>query len=401
MSQAPPVALFCAGLSGDGVARNTVHLANALEQRGVPVRIISLQGGALADQLGPRVKLDVLGRSPIGRGAALAAAVPALRRKLGRGDASVLVSMGNHAHLAVWAALRGLPDLPRIYRISNDANGSGRSLTARKLKTATQRLIAADATRLISVSPDLVAAAPFRDAVRERRVEVLPNGVDCESVRRLACTPVRHPWLEDGRPYLVAIGRLHPQKNYAALLTALALARRADRRLRLLILGGASTAEAARLAGQVETAGLGDCVLFEGEVANPFPFLARAAAYALTSRWEGASNSLLEAMACGVPVIASRTAGNAAEVLGDGRYGVLVDPTAPQDIAEAILRQVGDQRAPPGDRAQAFPLARTLDRACGLILAVQREHDDNQTCAARPRHVGPLSGMRRASSTEY
>src|SRR5688572_24218089 len=117
MSSRCPVILFCGALSGDGVARNTVHLANALTRRNVPVEIVCLKGGALAAELkGPTV--TCLGRPPGPRALALAAAVPALRRRLRETEASVAVSMGNHAHLPLWAALRGLPDLPRIYRIS-------------------------------------------------------------------------------------------------------------------------------------------------------------------------------------------------------------------------------------------------------------------------------------------
>ncbi|MCR5877706.1 glycosyltransferase [Phenylobacterium sp. J367] len=350
MSSQGPVALFCAGLAGDGVARNTVHLANALVRRGIPARIVALETGALADQLRPEVRLTLLGRRCGARARALAAALPALRRTLARERPSVLVSMGNHAHLAAWTALRTLPGLPRIYRISNDAGHGGGAVAA--LRTAAQRLIAADATRLICVSRALAEAAPFRQAARARRVEVLPNGVDVDAVRALAAAPVRHPWLEDGRPFLAALGRVHPQKNYGPLVSALALARQADPSLRLLVLGRTGGAEDGRLAAQVRALGLGDAVRFEGEAANPYPFLARARAYALTSRWEGASNSLLEALACGTPVIASRTAGNAAEVLDGGRHGLLVDPSDHEEIAQAILRQWGDGpwRPEPGPR---------------------------------------------------
>ncbi|WP_374470972.1 glycosyltransferase [Phenylobacterium sp.] len=401
MSRPAPVALFCAGLNGDGVARNTVHLANALSRRGAAVEIVSLEAGALADQIAPEVELALLGRPKGSRGRALAAAVPALRRRLAAAPPSVLVSMGNHAHLAAWAALRALPGVPRLYRISNDPAGCGRSAALRTLRRATQALIAADATAVITVSAALAEAPPFRRVRSEGRLHVLPNGVDAEAVRRRAREPLDHPWLADGRPFVAAVGRLHPQKNYGALLEGLTLARQARPDLRLLVLGRATGPEATRIAARADALGLADAVRLEGEVANPYPFLARAAAYALPSRWEGASNSLLEALACGAPTLASRTAGNAAEVLGEGRYGVLMDPDRPDDVARAILRQAGEDRILPGDRAEAFALDRVMDRACGVVLAARREHDGIQTFREARGHGGSLGCRLRGTSTEY
>ena len=74
----------------------------------------------------------------------------------------------------------------------------------------------------------------------------------------------------------------------------------------------------------------------------------------LPSWWEGSSNVLLEAIACGTPVVASRTAGNAAEILGDDEYGLLVDPSSAEELAAAILTQIGPGPTLPKDRAQAY-----------------------------------------------
>uniref|UniRef100_UPI00083AA1E5 glycosyltransferase n=1 Tax=Phenylobacterium sp. CCH12-B4 TaxID=1768784 RepID=UPI00083AA1E5 len=267
-----------------------------------------------------------------------ARAVPALASHLNTVRPSVVVSMGNHAHLAAWAALRGLPDTPRIYRISNEPAHGGRDPVRSGIRNLGLRLIAADATRVLCVSAAIAAREPFRRARRDRRVDILPNGVDAEAIRTRASERIRHPWLDDGLPFLVAVGRLHAQKNYETLVDALALVRARRPEARLLVLGGGASERRASLEGRARALGLGDAVRFDGETANPFPLMSRAAAYVLPSLWEGASNSLLEALACGVPVVASRTAGNAAEVLAGGRYGVLVDPKDPADLARGVLR---------------------------------------------------------------
>lgn len=394
--------LFSGGLAGDGVARNTVHLANALARRGAPVEVVCLKGGALAADLrGPAV--TCLGRGVGPRALALAAAAPSLRRRLKTLDPSVVVSMGNHAHLAVWAALRGLPDTPRIYRISNDPAHQGQDRLGGGLRELGLRLIAADATRVLCVSAAIAAREPFRRARRDRRVDILPNGVDAIAVRARAAAPVSHPWLEDGKPFLIAVGRLHRQKNYETLLDALALVRaRAVPDLRLLVLGAAPPERRAALEGQARALGLASAVRFEGEVANPFPLLSRAATYVLPSLWEGASNSLLEALACGVPVVASRTAGNAAEVLAGGRYGLLADPTCPDDLANAIAAQVRPEtRVPAADRAEDFQLDAVVDRLCRIVAGARSAHDEIQMQAEGLGHPRPLSGGLRGTHTEY
>jgi glycosyltransferase involved in cell wall biosynthesis len=191
---------------------------------------------------------------------------------------------------------------------------------------------------------------------------------------------------------VVAVGRLHAQKNYDHLIDALALARVERPDLGLLILGGGSCRARARLEGRARALGLGAALRFEGEVANPHPLMARAAAYALTSRWEGASNSLLEALACGVPVVASQTAGAASEVLSGGRFGALADPDDPCDLARAILKQLDPSTsALPGERAVDFRIDATLARLCAVIAGARRVHNEVQTQPEWQRHPAPLS----------
>jgi glycosyltransferase involved in cell wall biosynthesis len=402
MPSVRPVVLFSGALAGDGVARNTVHLANALTRRGAPVEVICLAGGALAAELsGPTV--TCLGRRRGPRGLALGGAVPALHARLRELGPSVVVSMGNHAHLAVWAALRGLSDTPRIYRISNDPNHHGHDRLRRGLRELSLRLIAADATRVLCVSASIAARDPFRRARRDRRVDILPNGVDVAAVRARAKGPARHPWLEDGRPFLVAVGRVHRQKNYETLIDALALVRgRELPDLRLLVLGAAPPQHRTALEERARTLGLASAVRFEGEVPNPFPLVSRATAYVLPSLWEGASNSLLEALACGVPVVASRNAGNAAEVLAGGRYGVLADPTDADDLALAIATQVRPAtRVSAADGAEAFQLEAVVERLCRIVAGARSAHDEIQMQAEGAGHLHPLSDGLRGTNTEY
>ena len=87
----------------------------------------------------------------------------------------------------------------------------------------------------------------------------------------------------------------------------------------------------------------------------------------LASHWEGSSTALLEALSVGVPVVATRQAGDARFVLDEGLYGALADADDPASIAAAILAQLGHDRVMPGERAEAYRLSATHQRYLDLL----------------------------------
>ena len=124
-------------------------------------------------------------------------------------------------------------------------------------------------------------------------------------------------------------------------------------------------AELVALATQLGVAHRVDLV---GEKLNPYPFMRAADAFVLPSLWEGRSNVLLEAMACDVPIVASRRAGDAGDLLGEGQFGLLVDPLNVREMAGAILQQIGHGACRPGSRSLEYDQAVALDRACAVLL---------------------------------
>jgi glycosyltransferase involved in cell wall biosynthesis len=119
---------------------------------------------------------------------------------------------------------------------------------------------------------------------------------------------------------------------------------------------------------QAAALGISDAVDFMAPVPNPMPFLAGASVLALPSWWEGSSDVLLDGLACGTPIVASRTAGSAQHVLDSGRYGLLVDPGDPEEMAAALLRQIGKDVLLPGDRALDFSREAALNAYAELII---------------------------------
>jgi glycosyltransferase involved in cell wall biosynthesis len=296
---------------------------------------------------------------------ALLLGVGALRRALRRIAPDILVSAGNHGHPSATFASLGLP-LRRVVRISNELEHPDSGALSRRARSFIHRWLVARADRLLLVSAHLACHPLLARAVEQGKAVVTPNGVDIERVRALAAAPCPHRWLEGPVPVVMAVGRLAQHKNLDTLLRAVARAAR-TRPLRLMLVGGGPASVRAELEELASQLGMREAFHVHGEVANPFAFIARASVLALPSLWEGASNVLLEALACGTPVVAARSAGNAPQVLDHGRHGLLVDAHDVDGMARAILDQAGPVVCPPGLRANDYAIDSALERVCAAI----------------------------------
>lgn len=379
---APRVQIFASDLSATGVVRNAIAIANAAAAAGCDVRLLTCRSdGPLRDELSPDVGLvDLLGPKAVaaGRRSQLQGAFFAYRRHSRAWRPDILLSAGNHAHLLSTFAWLGLPG-SKILRISNDLGHGSPAFATRLLRSVKFRFMTSRADRLVLVSR---ALAQHRLLAREAaggKAAIVPNGVDVEAVHRAARHSCPHPWAKDRQvPIVLAVGRHVRQKNLDTLLAGFARARR-QRPMRLMFLGAGTGAQTQRLRDRVSELALDDDVDFVRPTANPFPYMASAGVLALPSLWEGSANVLLEAMACGTPVIAARSAGDAEHVLQSGRYGVLVDANDVEGLALAILCQTGAGRVEPGDRARSFDRAQSMRQYLRLFDELVQNADPVRT----------------------
>ena len=159
---------------------------------------------------------------------------------------------------------------------------------------------------------------------------VIPNGIDLDE---FAASP-----LPEGSPMVVVVGNLHPYKGHDRFLRAFAIVREQLRDARAVLVGDG--VERSRLEDSASELGLEEVVAFAGQVPDPRRFVRDAHVVALTSDHEGFPNALLEAMAMGRPVVATRV-GGIPELVRHGRDGLLV-PRQPEAVAEALLRVLRD-----------------------------------------------------------
>jgi glycosyltransferase involved in cell wall biosynthesis len=290
----------------------------------------------------------------------------------------VILSGGNFGHFSLWAATRGL-GRPVIYRFSNPMAREGQPLRNRWRRFWSSLLINGSGGAIM-VGANLARSSVFAPHIAGGKAVLIPNGIELAKVPAPDGSipePMAGP-----EPVILSIGRLQPQKNFAALIDAVAIVRRSHP-ARLVILGAGTDDYRAALIAHAEARGIADHVLFAGTTDNVYPWLRAARVFALASRWEGSSIALLEAMAAGTPIAASRTAGDAVDVLDDGRYGLLVDAEDAAAFAAALIRQIEDP-VRPLDRVQAYD-APVMMRAYHALLTA---------AAAGGRPLGQRGGAR-------
>lgn len=193
------------------------------------------------------------------------------------------------------------------------------------------RAIYPRATRVIAVSAGVATKLIEGFGVAANKVEVIPNPVDAVAIEAAAR---QNSPLDVTEPYIIAVGRLVSVKNYPLLIEAFA---KSGLPCRLVIAGDGPESDGLR--GLAETLGVGARVTMPGWLANPYPALRHASAFALSSNVEGFPNALVEALALGVPCVATDCPDGPAEILGDGTTSTMSGAI----IAESgILTPVGD-----------------------------------------------------------
>jgi glycosyltransferase involved in cell wall biosynthesis len=227
---------------------------------------------------------------------------------------------------------------------------SERSALLRRDRGPVRRALEVPAKRVTYRRADLVTAVSrgvaqelaSRVGLAASKIRVVYNPVVGEDLAAAAAEPVDHPWFQPGAavPVIVAVGRLVEIKDYPTLLDAFARIR-AARAVRLYVLGDGPLRAA--LEARVRAAGLAGDVVLHGFDRNPFKYMARARLLLHASRAEGLPGALIQAMACGTPVVSTDCDFGPREVIArPGHDGFLVPVGDAAALAGRALALLGD-----------------------------------------------------------
>jgi glycosyltransferase involved in cell wall biosynthesis len=351
------ISVLSPSLRGGGIERQLLLLSDELRRRGLDVDLVVVNTANTAYAPDSSAQLVDLKAARISRG--LVPLVNYLRRT----RPQVMISAETPVNVLALLArmITGIPKRlvvsERIHLSSAVAHATRpqdywRPLLIRCLYPFADQVVAVSK----GVAADLTASAGLKAAA----IRPLYNMFDISHIlAESQCDPAL-PWLgRDASPVIITAGRLSPQKDQHTLIRAFAILR-SRRPCRLLILGtGPEQPGLQELARELHVE---DDILMAGFVANPFACVARAAVFVLSSAWEGLPGVLIEALACGTPVVSTDCPSGPSEILENGKYGALTPVGDAQALAEAISSML--EHPLPGEvlrrRAMDFSIERII-----------------------------------------
>lgn len=392
------IALLLPDLTGGGVERTAVSLAQGFLERGLEVDLVLCRvRGPLLAEVPPAVRVVPLRPAPMLLGRVLAVAadaggipeltrpvllswrppgsysmLPSLMRYLGRQQPDVLISAFPFENLLAIAAKRLAGVATKV--VVTERNTTTRSTKLgvkwkRRFLPALVRRQYPLADAIVAVSDGVADELAQHTGLPREQIVTIHNAVVNATVLAKAAEPVPHPWFAPGEPpVILGVGRLTEQKDFPTLVRAFARVR-ASRAARLVIVGegkAEARAELMRLAAEL---GCAEDVSLPGFTHNPFCYMAQAAVFVLSSLHEGLPGVVIQALACGAPVVSTDCPSGPREILEGGRHGCLVGLGDDRAMADGILAALDH----PGDRAartargQQFSVDRAVDRYLSLL----------------------------------
>ena len=351
-------------LHGGGAERVMLDVAAGLVERDIAVDVVLVSALGHYREIVPEQArlIDLNSHRTV-------ASLPKLIHYIRRERPKALMSTLVHANVIALSAILLFRRRPRmVVRIANTygeelAGGSFKHrLALRLLKVM---LPIADGIVCVSegVSEDLRSMVP----AAAHKIETVYNPVVTPRLSKQSEQPVDHPWFDDGGPpVILAAGRLTRVKDHATLLRAFAKVTE-SRPARLIVLGEGPERE--NLLQLAESYGKSQQVDLPGFMTNPFAYMARASVFVLSSRYEGFPNVLVQAMACGTPVVSTDCRSGPREILEDGKWGRLVPVGGWRSMANAIVE--GLDTPTPADylkrRASSFSETVSVDHYLKIL----------------------------------
>jgi glycosyltransferase involved in cell wall biosynthesis len=328
----PDVAIILPNLASGGAERVCLALASAFTADGLSVEMVLREKrGDLLEAVPPGVTVRDLAAPRVRQ--ALRPLVGYLRERRPR---AVLSAMWPLNSLVLWARSMSGIDCRAVTSDHNilSLSAQGRPGIRRLLMRVGMAASYGSADGVVGVSQGVADDIARLSGLSPSRISVIYNPITPLPPAQPADPAAMARW-SGGGPRLVTVGTLKAVKDHATLLRALVEVRRkAD--ARLLIVGDGP--DRAAVEAMIAAMGLQDAVTLAGFHPTPHAYVAQADAFVLSSRSEGFGNVLVEAMACGVPVVSTDCPSGPREILDGGRYGLLTPVGDAAALADAIMR---------------------------------------------------------------
>ena len=372
INNAYTIALFSPSLVGGGAERAVANLSQSLVQHGLTIHLLLARAnGQMLPDISPDVRVVDFKQDHVTR------TLPHLIDYLHTEHPAILFSFQTHANLVALLAAQLARTTARTIvseHIVLSYNAKATPGLKEGLLPWLARIFYRRANAIVAVSRGVADDLVNVVGISSNKLHVIYNPVVTpELSEKMQIVPF-HPWFAPGTPPVVlAVGRLTAQKDYPTLLRAFALARQ-ERELHLLILGEGE--KRPELEDMVKSLGLKNDVQMPGFAANPYAYMAHASVFVLSSAWEGLPTVLVEALACGTPVVSTDCKSGPAEILDYGRYGVLVPVGDHEKLSREILNAINSRPDKKALRArgETFSVERATEAYLTLFRSLLSEN---------------------------
>jgi glycosyltransferase involved in cell wall biosynthesis len=368
------VSVFLPALAGGGAEKAMLHLAQGLAERGLKTDLVLAEAaGDYLEQVSPDVRLvDLHSKFPV-----ILSKTFALQKYLQREQPSVLISALDIVSSSLWAKWSSRVPTRVVMCVQTYLSEQFRndeSNTLKKLRPQLVRWLYPRSDELVAASKGTAEDLALITDLPLERIRVIYNPVVTPEVLEKSQEPIAHPWFLPGEPpVILGVGRLVNQKDFFNLIQAFAQVRRV-RSSRLMILGeGEQRSQLEQLVRELK---LDDDIALPGFVENPYAYMAKAAVFALSSKYEGFGNVVAEAMATGTPVVSTDCPSGPAEILDYGYYGKLVKIGDSNALAQAILATLDNpiNSEVLKRRSQAFSTDRVVDQYLEVLERITQRN---------------------------
>lgn len=325
--------IYLADFNGGGAERMHLNLAPEFIRQGFEVVFVVHQvKGDLVREFPKDIRLVSLNCERT-----FSAILP-LAKFLKAEKPDVLISnLGHNNVIAVWAKLLAASKTKVIatqHNTLSKESATNASIRYRMLPFLYRHFLKyADAIVGVSkgVTEDMKRLCGFQD----NKLCTIYNPIVGADFNQRMDAPVKHIWLDDEDiPVFIAVGRLSDQKDFPTLLRAFAILRK-KRSARLMIVGEGNARQ--KLEQLARELGIANSIELTGFQLNPLPYIKGADVLVMSSLYEGFGNVLVEALACGTPVVSTDCISGPGEILEGGTYGKLVPVGDAQAMADAML----------------------------------------------------------------
>lgn len=364
------LALYLPSLRGGGAERVMVLLANGFAQRGyaLDLVLVSAEGPYLKDVDEAVRVIDLKA------GRVIKSLLPLVRYLRRERPVALLSAMG-HANVVAVAAraiarvsLRVVVSEHTNVAIAQMHSRSWRELLVRKL----MRIFYRRADNIVAVSEGVANSLSKSLKISIKKIISIYNPIVNSGLYELAKQPCDHPWLSRNEvPVILAVGRLTQAKDFNTLLKAFSHLHQRHS-ARLVILGEGELRS--ELENFIKKNKLDDAVDLPGFVDNPYAFMRCSSMFVLSSQFEGLPSVLIEAMACGTPVVSTDCPSGPDEILENGKWGRMVPVGNVQSLADAMAATLEAREHPDvALRAATFNLDNAVNRYLEVMLPEQKK----------------------------